>query len=471
MPRVVAAHPTDAASRFERPRLDRACGATLPARRGLISVRADVLVGSAALHGAVLALVVHWLPVTPPEVVPRSRAAVVEMRPADTALVPPADTALVPPADTALVPPADAALVEVVLLDEPAPASRVPATDHAHATDHALTTNHEPAANHALTTHHAPGAVEATASHAPGADETTASHAPGADEATPHRAPGGLLRMRGADLTLAPDVAEHIAAGGPPLVEPVHESGKLDSVSGGGAVIRDRVTTVAVERDGTAHFADKPDIALRWHVPIPHLDIKDDLRELGDALQEWYRDPYAATRYGTRSELSPLANAVPGACDAWGDPMCDDPLAPDAEKRERQKSNSTVSLGGAADLTAWLYRRYAHADPYASRKAKLLDDTRAERIERGAAFRKEQAARSAELMQHTLEELWARVPDPAARRQALYELWSDCADDEAGARARAMVIGWIRARLPAGTGDAYTPDELARLAPFAPYAP
>jgi hypothetical protein len=114
-------------------------------------------------------------------------------------------------------------------------------------------------------------------------------------------------------------------------------------------------------------------------------------------------------------------------------------------------------------------RKYGHFDPYASRKRKLLDDTRAEREERGAAFRAEQAARSAELMQRNLEELWARVPDGAARKQALYELWNECADDEAGLRARAMVIGWIRARLPPGSGGAFTADELARLAPFSPY--
>jgi hypothetical protein len=283
------------------------------------------------------------------------------------------------------------------------------------------------------------------------------------------KASPGSLRMRGPDLGLAPDIAARIVAGGRPLPEPVHESGKLENAPGGGGVIHDRVTTVTVERDGTAHFHDKPDIDPHWQVPIPHIDVKQDLHELGDALQDWYRDPYKATRYGTTSELSEIAKAVPGACDAWGSVMCDDPLAPDAEQRAKRKAYNTVGVGGSADISAWLMRKYGHFDPYASRKAKLLDDTRDERAERGAAFRKEQAARSAELMQKTLEELWARERDPAARRQALYELWSDCADDEAGLRARAMVVGWIRAKLPAGSGDAFSADELARLAPFSPY--
>jgi hypothetical protein len=275
--------------------------------------------------------------------------------------------------------------------------------------------------------------------------------------------------MRGPDLALAPDAAARIVARGGARAETVHESGKLENAPGGGAVIHDRVTTVTVERDGTAHFHDKPDIEVHVHSPIPHIDVKQDLHDLGDALQEWYRDPYAGTRYGPTTDLSELNLAVPGACDRWGDPSCDDPFAPEVEKRARERGKpGAVGLHGPADITAYLYRKLAHADPYAARKRKLLDDTFDERAERGAAFRAEQAARSAELMQRTLEELWAREPDPAARKQALFELWSDCADDDAGTRARAMVIGWIRAKLPAGSADAYTPAELERLG-FAPY--
>lgn len=396
-------------------------------------MRADVLVGSAVLHGAAVALFVHWLPARPP-VQPPAGAPRVEIREPD--------------------------LVDVVVLDTPAPRPDSPATA---VRPTRTSTVDRPASNHEPPRHHGPPS-------AGGADQLAASSHAATGETGPADRATGLLHMRGADLALAPDVADRIAAGGPELPEHAHVSGKLENVSGGGGVIHDRVTTVIVERDGTAHFNDKPYIDVHLHVPIPHLDVKQDLHELGDMLQDWYRDPYAGTRYGTTSELSEIAKAVPGNCDVWGDPMCDDPLAPETEKRARQRSDKSVSLFGNADLTGWLYRRYAHADPYSSRKAKLLDDTRAERIERGEAFRAEQAARSAELMQRSLEELWARELDPAARRRALYELWSDCGDD-AGARARTMVIGWIRAKLPAGSADAFTDTELATMAPFAPYAP
>jgi hypothetical protein len=277
------------------------------------------------------------------------------------------------------------------------------------------------------------------------------------------------MHMRGPDLALAPDIAAQIVSGGGPLPEKAHETGRIENVPGGGGVIHDRVTTVAIERDGTAHFHDKPDIEIHFHSPIPHIDLKEDMKDLGDALQDWYRDPYAGERYGPTADLSELNKAAPGMCDTWGDLGCDDPLAPEVEKRAHRRQNAGgVGIHGSADISAYLYRKLAHADPYASRKLKLLDDTRDERAERGAAFRAEQAARSAELMQRTLEELWAHERDPAARKQALFELWSDCADDDAGQRARAMVLGWIRWKLPEGSTDAYTPDELARLG-FQPY--
>jgi hypothetical protein len=96
-------------------------------------------------------------------------------------------------------------------------------------------------------------------------------------------------------------------------------------------------------------------------------------------------------------------------------------------------------------------------------------------------FRTQQLVRSAELMRRTLEQLWARVADPAARRTALFELWDDCDEGSgdrgaAGERARAMVLGWIGAHLPRGGAGAYTDEEIRRLdarraskQPFAPY--
>jgi len=173
--------------------------------------------------------------------------------------------------------------------------------------------------------------------------------------------------------------------------------------------------------------------------------------------------------------------AVPGGCDSYGDVWCDDEMAPKAEKYVRdQKKTEGSLLGGVADISAYLHRKLI-GDPYSSRKLKLLDETRDERVARGTLYRTQQLVRSAELMERTVRALWAREADLVKRRAALFELWDDCdeGDDErgqAGQRARAMILGWIGAHLPKGSAGAYTDEDIRILdghrtskQPFRPY--
>lgn len=128
-----------------------------------------------------------------------------------------------------------------------------------------------------------------------------------------------------------------------------------------------------------------------------------------------------------------------------------------------------------------LMRKYG-IDPYARAKLQWLDETREERAAIGLAHRKDVLAHATQYMQQNLAWLWSKATDPADRRQALFEMWDEIAETgdadlvRAGAAARAYLVGFIRAHLPAGSPDAFTPDELARLnahrtshAVFAPY--
>ena len=128
-----------------------------------------------------------------------------------------------------------------------------------------------------------------------------------------------------------------------------------------------------------------------------------------------------------------------------------------------------------------IMRKYG-IDPYARAKLQWLDETRDERAAIGLAHRKDVLAHASQYMQQNLAWLWAKAKDPADRRQALFEMWDEIAETgdpdlvRAGAAARAYLVGFIRAHLPAGSPDAFTPDELARLnahrtshAVFAPY--
>jgi hypothetical protein len=276
------------------------------------------------------------------------------------------------------------------------------------------------------------------------------------------------MRARGPGLEVTSEIAARIP--GTPYVAPSEPkiSGKLESTPGGGAVVNDTVTTMTVERDGNISFADKPDIDLKLKLPIPNLDPEEIRQDLGRELTEWFADPYAATKFGAKSEVSRVWMAVPGACDSWGDVWCDDEMAPKAEKYVRDQKKTEGSLfGGVADISAYLHRKLI-GDPYSSRKLKLLDETRDERVARGTVFRTQQLVRSAELMERTVRALWARETDPVKRRAALFELWDDCDEGtdergQAGQRARAMILGWIGAHLPRGSVGAYTDEDIRIL--------
>ena len=115
-----------------------------------------------------------------------------------------------------------------------------------------------------------------------------------------------------------------------------------------------------------------------------------------------------------------------------------------------------------------LMRRHG-IDPYASAKRQWLDKTFEERAALGLANRKEDLARSAEFMQKNVHYAWQHTRDAAERKEALFELWDDCAesgDDDlvrGGAAARDYLVGFVRAHLPPGSADAFTADEIAKL--------
>jgi len=73
-------------------------------------------------------------------------------------------------------------------------------------------------------------------------------------------------------------------------------------------------------------------------------------------------------------------------------------------------------------------------------------------------------------VQHSLRALWAATQDLRARKQALFDLWDDCAETgdaavvAAGEAARRLILGFIRAHLPAGSADAFTAQDIAALA-------
>jgi hypothetical protein len=268
-------------------------------------------------------------------------------------------------------------------------------------------------------------------------------------------------RMRAPELRLPDETLARIANARPPPEPAPPPSGRLVQ-RGREHAAPDRVTPMRVREDGTIAFEDKGDFDVRWALPIP------SRKGFGDLIAGWYRDPYAQTRARRVQDMPKHEQAVEGGWDAGagGDGTIDGGTR---EPRAPATGGPTVPIiGGLFDLTGLAMRLAKVGDPYAARKRALADATRDERVQIGAAYRARQLDRTGELMQRNLAALARRSLPPAELRRALFALWDECAEGEgaigeAGQRARALVIGWIRAHLPAGSAGAYAPDEIARL--------
>jgi hypothetical protein len=296
------------------------------------------------------------------------------------------------------------------------------------------------------------------------------------------------LAMRGLrhDLALPGHIVDGILGGKPaetpPPVEdprwaPDPKLGKLVPSGGGKLEVRDRVATFKVAPDGTVGIVRKPDFTFRLNLPR----LGSIHRAISHEIIEWQKDPYRHQHAGPMQDLPRHLTAVVGACEKFDDTWCDTAEAQvERDAAEDEDRDPARTGSGKADITGYLHRKLV-GDPYASRKLKILDTTRDERVRIGTRYRAEQLDRSAELIQRNIEAAWRTLPDATQRRAALFAIWDECGEGEgtvgaAGQRARAMVIGWIRAHLPDGQPGAYTVAEVAQLnaqrsskQAFAPY--
>src|SRR5262249_4511825 len=150
----------------------------------------------------------------------------------------------------------------------------------------------------------------------------------------------------------------------------VHHSERVKPSGGGTAVVRDRVTTMTIDRDGTAHFHDKPDAEIHWDLHLPTPDgIVRQVRQAGRGIADWYDDPYKQARVGRSQDLPRHMTAMPGACDQWADGC-----SVEMRNRERPEDEDRPQEGpvigiahGKLDLSDMLMRKFV-GDPYASRK-------------------------------------------------------------------------------------------------------
>jgi hypothetical protein len=244
----------------------------------------------------------------------------------------------------------------------------------------------------------------------------------------------------------------------PETYGPNIDSGQLGN-DGGGTYRSDQGPfTAKVDRDGSVDLKDKRNLNIHLSLPSP--------KKMGRAVASWYTDPNKPTgTIGPNESGNPRVNIAESS----------------GEDRKPDHGGTVPIVGGGFDVTDAFMRRHGQ-DPYASKKLKFLDSTRDERVQIGQRYRQQQLAQANQIMQNNLDRMWSAVIDPMARREALFELWDECAETgtedlvTAGRSARKLVVGFIRARVPAGSAEAYTAGELVAYnrkkqskATFAPY--
>jgi hypothetical protein len=125
-------------------------------------------------------------------------------------------------------------------------------------------------------------------------------------------------------------------------------------------------------------------------------------------------------------------------------------------------------LSGGFDLTD-LAMKGRHQDPYRYEKEKFMESTSKLRTELLQKARRAQLESSLAALPSHLERVWSDLERPARERRGfLYAMWKEAAgsDDEVGAagkKARATIEAFIRERLPEGSNEAFTDDELRRF--------
>lgn len=135
------------------------------------------------------------------------------------------------------------------------------------------------------------------------------------------------------------------------------------------------------------------------------------------------------------------------------------------------------------DLTDILFG-WMGDDPYINQKLDLLDQTRPARIRRKANHEQRQMDNALADLPIYLQAVWTyREWTRAERRQVLFELWDEAAEDgnelirDGGIRARVIISHFIATRIPEGSDYAFTAGELSRMnrersadSAFNPYA-
>lgn len=163
----------------------------------------------------------------------------------------------------------------------------------------------------------------------------------------------------------------------------------------------------------------------------------------------------------------------------WQGPRLTGIINPDGTVRFEDRPNVQTegfSASGTFDLTEAIMGAEGQ-DPLRAEREYFMRQTEELCAQLEAEHRRREMSQGLSRLPGRLEGIWAATRrTPAERRARIFSIWDEMVDDENGARGRAIIIRWIRERLPEGSEHAYTDEEIRRFnasresrEEFAPY--
>jgi hypothetical protein len=121
------------------------------------------------------------------------------------------------------------------------------------------------------------------------------------------------------------------------------------------------------------------------------------------------------------------------------------------------------SASGSWDLTDAIMGAQGQ-DPYAAERERFMRETRELRERLEAQHRRQTMQAGLRRLRGRLRRVWSTTSrSHEARRQRIFRIWDDIAEDDTGTEARAIVITFIRDTIPEGSEHAYTEAEIERF--------
>jgi hypothetical protein len=164
----------------------------------------------------------------------------------------------------------------------------------------------------------------------------------------------------------------------------------------------------------------------------------------------------------------------------WDGPRMTGVVRPDGTVEFNDRPNlqtNGFSASGTFDATEAIMGASGQ-DPLRAEREYFMRQTEELRERLEAEHRQRQTESGLQGLRGRLARVWATTErTTSARRRRIFGIWDEIdEDDEAGQRARRIILAFIRENLPAGSEDAYTSEEIQRFnaqrtsrQPFAPY--